>query len=686
MNNRTLFFLYALVLSGICLVSVQQVKADTFNPATVEQLVLDIQTANANGEDDVINLVPNMVYTITAGAGGGPFSDGNGQNGLPIILSDGGQKLTINGSGATIQRDPTLFSNDPNDQCSGPGIDFRIFQFNPGTDITLDALTISNGCSPGPIGGGGISNLGGDLNIVGTSLLHNSANRGGGLYNQEANTRIANSNISFNKTVITGGGIEHFDDDLLLNTITIINTEVTGNMSDNFVGGISNRGIAIIDNSLIAWNVGNIGGFSNSRNRAQAYITNSTIAFNESNDSAGAIFISGSLTLTNSNIVNNTATNIGGAFFISVSSTSNFKNNLIVGNASATSDNNCVTNFAIITDNGGNISDDNTDACAFAFDPSFDTLTMLGPLQDNGGPTDTVALIPTIGPANPAIDAILPANCTDQQPVPAPITEDQRGVARPQGTNCDVGAFELIADSDGDGVNDDLDNCPDDANPAQTDSDGDGGGDACDACVNDPDNDADSDGVCGDIDNCPLLSNPDQADVNMDGFGDACVSPDTDLGDDVEIGAGSTVGDGSSIKDGSTIGENTSIGEDVEVKGDVEVGDNSEIGDGTQVKDGASIGDDTSIGEDSQVKEDADIGNNVIIGMNVQIDKNVVIEDNVTIGDNTIIKANTTIKAGSIIGMDCIIGRDVTVGTNVSIGDNQNIKNKSVIPDNSIIP
>jgi hypothetical protein len=62
----------------------------------------------------------------------------------------------------------------------------------------------------------------------------------------------------------------------------------------------------------------------------------------------------------------------------------------------------------------------------------------LGPLQDNGGPTTTQAL-----PANsPAVDA---GSCTDV--TGAPVTTDQRGVARPQpaGGKCDIGAYELQA-------------------------------------------------------------------------------------------------------------------------------------------------------------------------------------------------------------------------------------------------
>ncbi len=77
-------------------------------------------------------------------------------------------------------------------------------------------------------------------------------------------------------------------------------------------------------------------------------------------------------------------------------------------------------------------------------------------------------------------------------------------------------------DGDGDGVDDDLDNCPGVPNPDQTDTDLDGAGDACDA-------DDDGDGVDDDLDNCPFTGNPDQTDTDFDGLGDACdVDPDGD--------------------------------------------------------------------------------------------------------------------------------------------------------------
>ena len=80
-------------------------------------------------------------------------------------------------------------------------------------------------------------------------------------------------------------------------------------------------------------------------------------------------------------------------------------------------------------------------------------------------------------------------------------------------------------DSDGDGVNDAVDNCPTIYNPGQEDADADGVGDVCDACT-----DTDGDGfgnpgypanTCAE-DNCPDLPNPEQVDTDADGHGDFC--------------------------------------------------------------------------------------------------------------------------------------------------------------------
>jgi tripartite motif-containing protein 71 len=83
-------------------------------------------------------------------------------------------------------------------------------------------------------------------------------------------------------------------------------------------------------------------------------------------------------------------------------------------------------------------------------------------------------------------------------------------------------------DADGDGVEDGVDNCPQDSNADQTDQDGDGLGAACDPDDAGTPPDQDGDGSPDDEDNCPALANPDQADVDNDGTGDACQDDDGD--------------------------------------------------------------------------------------------------------------------------------------------------------------
>jgi hypothetical protein len=67
---------------------------------------------------------------------------------------------------------------------------------------------------------------------------------------------------------------------------------------------------------------------------------------------------------------------------------------------------------------------------------------------------------------------------------------------------CEVGSWRLSSDTDGDGIPNAVDNCPNTYNPGQADNDADGIGDICD--------------------NCPFLINVNQADSDGDGIGDEC--------------------------------------------------------------------------------------------------------------------------------------------------------------------
>lgn len=101
-------------------------------------------------------------------------------------------------------------------------------------------------------------------------------------------------------------------------------------------------------------------------------------------------------------------------------------------------------------------------------------------------------------------------------------------------------------DSDDDGYDDDVDNCPNVYNPDQANSDGDSFGDACDNCPledNEDQLDSDMDNVGDVCDNCPEDANEDQADADMDSVGDVCDNCPEEANEDQADGDMDNVGD-----------------------------------------------------------------------------------------------------------------------------------------------
>jgi hypothetical protein len=182
-------------------------------------------------------------------------------------------------------------------------------------------------------------------------------------------------------------------------------------------------------------------------------ISNSTFANNSSPGGGGGLFnVGGTVRISNSTFANNSANNVGGGLLTETGGTvrisnSTFANNSAVagGGLSEIGSNLFVGGSIVANNSGGNCLgpvidqgynlESGTD-CGFTgtgdlqnTDPKLDP----NGLQNNGGPTQTLALEPD----SAAVDHI-PTGSS------CPAT-DQRGVSRPQGSACDIGAFEMTA-------------------------------------------------------------------------------------------------------------------------------------------------------------------------------------------------------------------------------------------------
>ncbi|MFO1350831.1 MAG: choice-of-anchor Q domain-containing protein [Gammaproteobacteria bacterium] len=257
--------------------------------------------------------------------------------------------------------------------------------------------------------GGGIHNGGGTVTLTDSTLMKNYADmvpkRGGGVYNDRGTLTVINSTITGNEATL-GAGINHS-----LGALTVTRSTFSYNVSDTDAGGLMTAGVATVTNSTF---YGNLAG---------------ELFFD--GEGGGILHAGGTLTVNNVTFHRNTAydTEAGGGASIAVDD-----GEVTLRNAILASNGSCLLTGGSLEADAHNLAVDGS--CGKATVKNLTDLA-LSDLASNGGPTQTVAL----GAKSAAIDAGDDSVCA----APPVNSLDQRGVTRPQGAHCDVGAFERAA-------------------------------------------------------------------------------------------------------------------------------------------------------------------------------------------------------------------------------------------------
>jgi CSLREA domain-containing protein len=294
----------------------------------------------------------------------------------------------------------------------------NVINVSSGLTVTIQGVTITGGHSGGGLNGGGIADAG-TLTVVDSAVVGNEVDGyldqiqnppdyhaavGGGIAVNNGSLTIIRSTISGNHAEAHtganayGGGIES------IRPVTVINSTIAGNFADG-TGGAAGIG-------------------------AGGGIYMGADAFAQ-------------LTLANATVARNTATGQpaqgGNIYLVNSNAGVTVKNSVIADGTADSGSENCFGASGQLSSQGYNVEDRNECALNGTGDRVLAS-AKLGPLKNNGGSTNTVALLT----GSPAINHGDPSGCTDPTTTPnVKIPTDQRGFHRPQGKRCDSGAFEF---------------------------------------------------------------------------------------------------------------------------------------------------------------------------------------------------------------------------------------------------
>ena len=370
---------------------------------------------NSPIDEPVIKLLPGT-YTLTLPVDTGVPDNLTGDLDWADLGPDQLADLRIEGAGSALTT------------IDATGLNDRIFDFIfASVAVSINGVTLKSGraATPADGGQGGAirTSMDGPLSLSDVRFIDNTApdntdGNGGAIASYNDNLNLENVSFFQNRAARFGGAISVDDGPAVSPRLGITNATFDQNVALMGGGAISNNGdgagpapdpIATITNATFDNNkAGGFGGAIDTFGNATTNLESVTLTRNMANADNTGGEAGGAL-------------QNGGGFY-------NVRNSLIalntVGTGGANPD--CSGTYNSL---GGNIISNLTGCSGFAAaGDTVDSNPLIGPLSSNGGPTQTVPLLPN----SPAID----------HSVGCPAT-DQRGVARPQGAACDTGAFEL---------------------------------------------------------------------------------------------------------------------------------------------------------------------------------------------------------------------------------------------------
>jgi CSLREA domain-containing protein len=399
-------------------------KADitvTLDSLRVVNGLISTSEGGGLGNKGTLTIKNSIFSTNSAGEGGAIINRGT----LTISVTSFTGNIAIDSGGAIANYGTLTINNGTfaNNIINGHGQGGAIYNDGP--------LSISNSTFTGNHaydGGALYDNPGSTADITTSMFSDNSAEYGGGILNYIGTLSITNSTIRANTGSSQGAGI-HNAGTLFLTDSTV--SENNANQPNTFSsgGGIYNTGKMTAIGSLFWKNTatGDGGGIYNS---SSLTILNSTFSENTASDTGGGLYNSGTSDITNITISGSFVGTYPFASGIHNAGMMNFSNSIL---ANSSSGSNCYNDAStgIIGLNTSNLIESNAAAPNSCGTSSLSSDPKLGSLADNGGPTQTMALLP----GSPALDAGDDAACA---------IADQRSVGRPQGSHCDIGAYEFV--------------------------------------------------------------------------------------------------------------------------------------------------------------------------------------------------------------------------------------------------